>query len=311
MRRTASALLVAAVLAACSERPAFLERQTAHEAYGESLRKAELHETALGRDWLTAADAALRDPKPAKLPLESALTFTAAEVRAFGFRFELKRGRVLRVEVGPPESAADTLVFLDLYRASEQPGDPPRPVASAPKGGRTIDHEVERDGTYLLRIQPELLRGGTLTITQRTTASLGFPVAARGASVQSFFRDPRDGGRREHHGVDIFAPRDTPVVAAATGVVSSVATTRLGGHVVWIWDGARRQSHYYAHLSRQSVRTGERVRAGDVIGYVGNTGNARGTPPHLHFGIYAVGDGPIDPLPFVQGAPRTTSAATD
>jgi murein DD-endopeptidase MepM/ murein hydrolase activator NlpD len=111
--------------------------------------------------------------------------------------------------------------------------------------------------------------------------------------------------------VDIFAPRDTPVLAAAPGIVSSVATTRRGGHVVWIWDGARRQSHYYAHLARQAVGPGERVQAGDVIGYVGNTGNARTTPPHLHFGIYAAGDGPIDPLPFVQGARAARTAASD
>ena len=93
-------------------------------------------------------------------------------------------------------------------------------------------------------------------------------------------------------------------MAASDGIVSSVGTNRLGGNVVWVWDTARNQSHYYAHLSRQAVRMGERVKAGDVIGYVGNTGNARGTPPHLHFGIYARREGPIDPLPFVSGDPR-------
>jgi murein DD-endopeptidase MepM/ murein hydrolase activator NlpD len=121
-------------------------------------------------------------------------------------------------------------------------------------------------------------------------------------AVRSYFRDPRDAGRREHHGVDIFAPRDTPVVAAASGFVSSVGTNRLGGNVVWLWDPDRKQSHYYAHLSSQAVRIGQRVDAGDVVGYVGNTGNARTTPPHLHFGIYAFREGPIDPLPFVAGA---------
>jgi peptidoglycan LD-endopeptidase LytH len=73
---------------------------------------------------------------------------------------------------------------------------------------------------------------------------------------------------------------------------------------VWVWDPARRQRQYYAHLSRAVVRIGEPVNAGDVIGYVGNTGNAAGTPPHLHFGIYALAEGPIDPLPFVSGPAR-------
>jgi murein DD-endopeptidase MepM/ murein hydrolase activator NlpD len=142
-----------------------------------------------------------------------------------------------------------------------------------------------------------------MKIGQLTTAALTFPVSGVGSSaVRSFFRDPRDNNTREHHGIDIFAPRNTPVLAASDGVVSSVGTNRLGGNVVWIWDPERGQSHYYAHLEAQAVSVGERVNAGDVVGYVGNTGNARTTPPHLHFGIYSRGEGPIDPLPFVRGA---------
>jgi peptidoglycan LD-endopeptidase LytH len=65
------------------------------------------------------------------------------------------------------------------------------------------------------------------------------------------------------------------------------------------------QSHYYAHLDDQLVTPGQRVRAGEPLGTVGSTGNARGTAPHLHFGIYARGQGPLDPFPFVHD-PRTT-----
>jgi peptidoglycan LD-endopeptidase LytH len=121
--------------------------------------------------------------------------------------------------------------------------------------------------------------------------------------VGSRFGDPRDGGSRDHQGVDIFAPRGTPVLAAADGWVTGATENRLGGKVVWVWNPASGEALYYAHLDRQEVSPGARVRAGDVIGRVGNTGNARGTPPHLHFGIYEPGQGAVDPLPFICDAP--------
>jgi hypothetical protein len=76
---------------------------------------------------------------------------------------------------------------------------------------------------------------------------------------------------------------------------------------VWLWNAARRQAQYYAHLSEQLVTAGKRVRRGDVIGRVGNTGNARTALPHLHFGIYA-GSGAIDPAPFVRPLPGAAAA---
>jgi murein DD-endopeptidase MepM/ murein hydrolase activator NlpD len=98
--------------------------------------------------------------------------------------------------------------------------------------------------------------------------------------------------------VDIFARRGTPVLAAGSGIVTRVGTNGLGGKVVWIARPTRGEAHYYAHLDRQLVTVGTRVQEGDVIGFVGNTGNARFTPPHLHFGIYTSG-GAVDPLPYI------------
>ncbi len=69
---------------------------------------------------------------------------------------------------------------------------------------------------------------------------------------------------------------------------------------MWLWDVRGRQSLYYAHLDTQLVSSGERVRAGDTLGLVGNSGNARTTAPHLHFGIYVRGEGAVNPLPFVR-----------
>lgn len=277
------------------------DRATPHERYARALQEAGLADTALARDWLTAAGRALHEPTPVDLPLITTVTHEPSAPRAYGYRLELRRGRVLDVALDV-KSAEPAVVFIDLF-APAADGAPPAHVASASGGERTLRHEVERDGTYILRIQPELLRGGALEIGQTTTAALTFPVSGRSrAAVRSFFLDPRDNDTRDHHGIDIFAPRHTPVLAAADGIVSRVGTSVRGGNVVWVWDAKRGQSHYYAHLETQAVSAGERVAAGDVIGYVGNSGNARTTPPHLHFGIYRRGEGPLDPLPFVDGA---------
>ena len=108
----------------------------------------------------------------------------------------------------------------------------------------------------------------------------------------------RSGGRK-HEGIDIFAPRGTPVYSATEGIIMRVGENRLGGQVVWVL-GPGGQRHYYAHLDRfADVERGQRVRAGTIIGYAGTTGNARGTPPHLHYGIYEAG-GAINPYPLLR-----------
>lgn len=95
---------------------------------------------------------------------------------------------------------------------------------------------------------------------------------------------------RTHEGVDIFAPRGTPVYAAAPGYVTRVSEGSRGGLFVFtVGAGGRR--YYYAHLSRVAlgIEEGEEVTTDTVLGFVGNTGNASGTPPHLHFGMYSRG----------------------
>ncbi|MGQ0504043.1 MAG: M23 family metallopeptidase [Myxococcaceae bacterium] len=106
-------------------------------------------------------------------------------------------------------------------------------------------------------------------------------------SVVSTFGASRDGGKRKHRGTDIFAPLGTPVVAASRGYVVRIGNDSLGGRVAWIV-GEGQAAYYYAHLDgwKPDLHVGQRLSAGDVIGWVGNTGNARNTPPHLHFGVY-------------------------
>ena len=140
-----------------------------------------------------------------------------------------------------------------------------------------------------------------MRVTSTPAPSLRFPVSGGGAaSIQSDYGDVRDDGRRSHEKVDIFAARGTPVVASSDGIVTKVGENRLGGRVVWVWNPSRGVRLYYAHLHEQLVRTGSIVRAGDALGTVGNTGNAKATAPHLHFGIYARGEGALDPDPFIR-----------
>jgi murein DD-endopeptidase MepM/ murein hydrolase activator NlpD len=126
---------------------------------------------------------------------------------------------------------------------------------------------------------------------------LGVPAKA----LRDTWGAPRDGGRA-HQGIDVFAPRGTPVVSTTRGLVLRVGQNRLGGNVVWIF-GPGGQRHYYAHLDRfANLQPGDLVMPGDIVGYVGNSGNARGTPPHLHYGVYKSGVGAINPFPLLQQA---------
>lgn len=134
------------------------------------------------------------------------------------------------------------------------------------------------------------------------------PVAGvQGADLVSTWGAPRPGGRR-HRGIDIFAEKGTPVVAATDGVVVQVGRDGLGGNVVWIL-GEGLQVHYYAHLDEWApgLEAGRHVKAGEAIGTVGNTGNARTTPPHLHFSLSRVSWSRFarvayDPEPVLRGA---------
>jgi hypothetical protein len=172
-------------------------------------------------------------------------------------------------------------------------------LAFADTGNNPFSHEIDDDGSYLLRIQPELLSGGEYTLTITNGPSLAFPV--KNGKIGSFWGADRDDGARRHEGVDIFAPRRTPALAAADGIINRVTTNQLGGKVVFLRPENKIYSLYYAHLDKQLVADGQRVKTGDTIGLVGNTGNAASTAPHLHFGIYTFG-GAINPLAFINPA---------
>lgn len=308
-RGPARALLLSALLSlalvACGEVEAgpgveSTRVPTPHEAHRTSLQVRGLSETALGREWSLEAERALRSPVAIRAPYAEEGRFVRPEADAAGYRVRVERGERLEIRIeGPLVRAGEVLV--DLFRRRSGPSTGLAHVRSLPRGHGRLDLEPRDSGEFVLRIQPTLFGRGDYRLVVRTVPAMTFPVAGRDQSaVWSGFGAPREGGRREHHGVDVFAPRGTPVLATSDAVVRRVDSTPVGGNVVWLRDRRRAKSLYYAHLDTQLVRDGERVQMGDTVGLVGNTGNARTTPPHLHFGIYSRGEGPIDPLPFIR-----------
>ncbi len=304
-------VLAALLLSACDPVEEIRERfeaTTPREAYEHALRSAGLGGTALVREWTAAAKRALDTPVPVAPPFSESGYLAPERPAALGYRVPVRRGQ--RVSIAMRMTGDTTaLLFLDVHRAPRDTLEQADHMASADSGSHALEFEPRRDGEYIIRIQPELLRGGRYTIEIRSEPMLAFPVSGgANGNIQSVFGDPRDGGARHHHGVDIFAPRGTPVVAAAAGTVYRVNETPRGGRVVWLRDERRGYRFYYAHLDRQLVENGASVQPGDTLGLVGNTGNARTTPPHLHFGVYMRGEGPIDPMPFVRRIGTTPPA---
>lgn len=126
--------------------------------------------------------------------------------------------------------------------------------------------------------------------------------------VANTWHAPR-GTDRMHEGQDIFAPKGTPIFSATSGYVYKIGENNLGGQTVSVI-GAGGRVYYYAHLDLYApgLAEGDRVSTKTLLGYVGTTGNAQGTPPHLHFGVYTSG-GAINPLPLLvdRTAPVLTS----
>jgi murein DD-endopeptidase MepM/ murein hydrolase activator NlpD len=144
-------------------------------------------------------------------------------------------------------------------------------------------------------LQPPLTAGGYV-----------FPVYGPHSFTDTFGAFRGDVPGNWHHGDDIFASLGAPILACADGTIFSVGWNNVGGNRLWLRDGEGNE-FYYAHLSAYSpaARNGNRVKAGEVIGFVGNTGDAEGTPYHLHFEVHPVGylalgyDGAVDPTPYL------------
>jgi hypothetical protein len=142
---------------------------------------------------------------------------------------------------------------------------------------------------------------------QLTAQGYVFPVYGRVAYGDSFGAFRADVPGQWHHGDDLFAPLGAPVLAVADGTVFSVGPNRIGGNRLWLRDHEGNE-FYYAHLSAYTslAKNGNAVHAGDVLGFVGNTGDASGGAYHLHFEVHPSSllflgyDGAVDPTSYLD-----------
>ncbi len=165
---------------------------------------------------------------------------------------------------GPPKPAAKTEpadAFIAAPPTAKPPARPPSAGAAAP-----------------IATTGDLPRG-----------RIRLPID--GESIETLkggFGEKRDGGGRPHEAVDMLAPRNTPVHAVENGTIAKLFTSKAGGLTIYQFDPSGRLCYYYAHLERYAdgLKEGQAVSQGDVIGYVGTTGNAPPNTPHLHFAVY-------------------------
>jgi murein DD-endopeptidase MepM/ murein hydrolase activator NlpD len=257
------------------------------------------HVVSAGELWFEATRAALDDAVRVELPFADA---TPGDGHATAFSFDALAGQTLEIAVGStvPDDAEDGM-YIEVFRVVDVLGQGLRQRLTGLRPGATsLQTRLPSDGTYHVLVQPARREPSSpRRLTAELGAALPFPVlGARADAIRSRFGATRDAGRRNHEGIDIFVQRLTPVLAVAAGRAMP-ARDALGGNTVWL--NTPGTSYYYAHLDRIAVREQQQVKAGDVLGYVGNTGNARNVASHLHFGVYRWGKKAIDPLPLLVG----------
>jgi murein DD-endopeptidase MepM/ murein hydrolase activator NlpD len=191
--------------------------------------------------------------------------------------------------------------------ASGQAGRPGSPDGGPPR--RPPPNAPKEPGRSIPGAPPEIVRAVPEGVTARfTQGGYVFPVFGTAAFGDTFGAFRADVAGQWHHGEDLVAPLGTPLLAVADGTLFSVGWNDIGGWRLWLRDDGGNE-FYYAHLDAYSplAVAGRRVKAGDVLGFVGTTGDAEGGPPHLHFEIHpaellSLGyDGAVAPYPFLIG----------
>lgn len=296
LQRFTYAFLLSLFIASCSgisKATDIFAKPTAREVYLRDLESPQLLEL-----WEEQAELALQDSVSVRLPYSETGQFLPKTFPVYSYEVAVNPGEQLLVEIETDTSA--TLVFLDLYKQEMDSVVSFEHIESADFESKLLEAEISSPGIYKVVVQPEIESHTAFNLSIRTQPVYEFPVASKGNSaIQSYWGAQRDGGRRSHEGIDIFAPRGTPVVATTSGRISRTGDRGLGGKQVWLRDSERGLSLYYAHLDSIIATPGMKVSPGDTLGLVGNTGNARTTPPHLHFGIYNSFSGAVNPLHYV------------
>jgi len=275
-------------------------KKTAHEVYAD-----KVEQSPEGKQWVAVSEKVLQSPYTIQLPYRHAGHFPLDKLRAFALQFTVKQGEKIMVDVSKKNGVANVL-YADVFKLDGARHDH---ILSADTTISSLSFEADETATYILRLQPALYHTASYNLSVSVGPSLSFPVAGTKAKTGSFWGDARDAGKRLHEGIDIFAPKLTPAIAAADGYVTKVDEVGIGGKTVWMKVADRNIHLYYAHLHKQLVQDGQTVKKGDTVGLIGNTGNAIHTAAHLHFGIYN-NEGALDPWPFVNKVVKTAPAIT-
>jgi murein DD-endopeptidase MepM/ murein hydrolase activator NlpD len=205
------------------------------------------------------------------------------------------------------------LPVLRLKPSTADSGDRDDSPATSPRPNRSVDVDpgsargvpvIEKKNDRVEGLGAGVVAtGGTASAPEKPTL-VGDPIAelrrhnlrlpidnANIQAMEGSFAERRGAGSRAHEAIDILAPRHTPVRAVENGTIARLFESKAGGLTVYQFDPARRFNYYYAHLDRYAngLREGQTVSVGDVIGYVGTTGNAPKNTPHLHFAISELG----------------------
>lgn len=165
---------------------------------------------------------------------------------------------------------------------------PPLPVVT---GQPTAESAAERTVAPVEPAAPRAKEAPAPAPTA-TTGRTKLRVPIDGFDIEAMkggFEEARTG--HQHEAVDLLAPRNTPVHAVESGTVAKLFLSKAGGITIYQFDPSGRVCYYYAHLERYAddLREGEAVKQGQVIGYVGTSGNAPKDTPHLHFAVFELG----------------------
>jgi murein DD-endopeptidase MepM/ murein hydrolase activator NlpD len=242
-----------------------------------------------------------------------AITLEQAEVRAAVGKAQNYRGYVTALDVhltadhgGLPAGSEILVGYAESWVQAGLPA-PALPLAPGKVVGKSAKQPKAPEPKRKPQSLAPTLRGIPIGLQPKLTGGgYVFPVYGPSSFTDTFGAFRGDVPGNWHHGDDIFAALGAPILAAAEGTVFSVGWNNVGGNRLWLRDGQGNE-FYYAHLSAYSplARDGAHVRAGEVLGFVGNTGDAQGTPYHLHFEVHPVAflglgyDGAVDPTPYL------------
>lgn len=228
-----------------------------------------------------------------QIVLQSIRLTLTAEHRGLPAGTEIVLGTAIAELQIPSEEPADVATTTAPGERSGRTRPSPAPPEKTPRKPRRQGRQAPFAGPPDLDVTPQLTKQGYV-----------FPI-----SGQAWFSSTFGAARANtgwHHGTDVFAPFGAPVLAIADGTLFSVGWNKVGGYRLWLRDRQGNQ-FYYAHLAAYSALTkeGREVKAGQVIGFNGNTGDAQGTPFHVHFEVHPVGllpmgyDGVVDPYRYL------------